>query len=298
MYAFLLIFGVVIAATGVALIGSGISVQEHTFDPTIMTPGFVALIGGLGLVGLGFAVRALGRIERALARHSAPLSTARPDVADAVNAAIPAEAIAPELPFPAEPAAETVPQPVLPEISTAAVNAAAQTAERLREKFPGLVRIENAPVVAESDVSLLPKPLARADEEVAAANDASATGEMNGAPSRLEAPVRLPTRPQRVRNFDALWPRRKQPGQMPAAAPSGAAPPSVRPAAPVGPAPSAEPTSVVPEVSATVSVLKSGVVDGMAYTLFSDGSIEAQLPQGALRFGSINELRNHIEQSA
>ncbi len=46
-----------------------------------------------------------------------------------------------------------------------------------------------------------------------------------------------------------------------------------------------------------LSVLKSGVVDGMAYTLFSDGSIEAQLPQGILRFGSITELRHHIEQS-
>jgi hypothetical protein len=53
-----------------------------------------------------------------------------------------------------------------------------------------------------------------------------------------------------------------------------------------------------PEAPATVSILKSGVVDGMAYTLYSDGSIEAQLPQGMLRFGSIAELRNHIEQSA
>ena len=53
-----------------------------------------------------------------------------------------------------------------------------------------------------------------------------------------------------------------------------------------------------PEMEPAVSVLKSGVVDGMAYTLYSDGSIEAQLPQGTLRFGSITELRNHIEQSA
>jgi hypothetical protein len=50
--------------------------------------------------------------------------------------------------------------------------------------------------------------------------------------------------------------------------------------------------------SAAVSVLKSGVVNGMPYTLYSDGSIEAQLPEGTLRFGSITELRNHIEQSA
>lgn len=60
--------------------------------------------------------------------------------------------------------------------------------------------------------------------------------------------------------------------------------------------------TVAPDTAAPspepVSVLKSGVVDGMAYTLYSDGSIEAQLPQGTLRFGSITELRNHIEQSA
>ena len=50
--------------------------------------------------------------------------------------------------------------------------------------------------------------------------------------------------------------------------------------------------------AAGASVLKSGIVNGMPYTLYSDGSIEAQLPEGTLRFGSITELRNHIEQSA
>ena len=48
----------------------------------------------------------------------------------------------------------------------------------------------------------------------------------------------------------------------------------------------------------TVAILKSGVVDGMAYTLYADGSIEAQLPQGTVRFGSIAELRAHIENNA
>jgi protein subunit release factor A len=52
------------------------------------------------------------------------------------------------------------------------------------------------------------------------------------------------------------------------------------------------------EATTAVSVLKSGMVSGMPYTLYSDGSIEAQLPEGTLRFGSITELRNHIEQSA
>jgi hypothetical protein len=44
------------------------------------------------------------------------------------------------------------------------------------------------------------------------------------------------------------------------------------------------------------SVVKSGAVDGMAYSLFSDGSIEAQMPEGMMRFGSIEELRAHLEQ--
>lgn len=45
-----------------------------------------------------------------------------------------------------------------------------------------------------------------------------------------------------------------------------------------------------------VTVVKSGVVDGMAYSLYSDGSIEAQMPEGMMRFGSIAELRAHLDE--
>jgi hypothetical protein len=47
-----------------------------------------------------------------------------------------------------------------------------------------------------------------------------------------------------------------------------------------------------------VAILKSGVVDGMGYTLYVDGSIEAELPKGTLRFASINELRSHLEKTS
>jgi hypothetical protein len=50
------------------------------------------------------------------------------------------------------------------------------------------------------------------------------------------------------------------------------------------------------EDASAVSVLKSGVVDGMAYSLYSDGSIEAQMPEGRMRFASIDELRAHLDQ--
>ena len=36
----------------------------------------------------------------------------------------------------------------------------------------------------------------------------------------------------------------------------------------------------------------------MGYTLYVDGSIEAELPNGTLRFASINELRDHLGKSA
>ena len=42
------------------------------------------------------------------------------------------------------------------------------------------------------------------------------------------------------------------------------------------------------------TVVKSGMVDGMSYSLFSDGSIEAQLAEGMMRFSSIDELRRHL----
>ena len=52
------------------------------------------------------------------------------------------------------------------------------------------------------------------------------------------------------------------------------------------------------EPPAGATVLKSGVVDGMAYSLYSDGSIEAQMPEGMMRFASIDELRAHLDQRA
>ncbi len=48
--------------------------------------------------------------------------------------------------------------------------------------------------------------------------------------------------------------------------------------------------------ASSVSIVKSGVVDSMAYSLYSDGSIEAQMPEGMVRFSSIEELRSHLDQ--
>ena len=50
--------------------------------------------------------------------------------------------------------------------------------------------------------------------------------------------------------------------------------------------------------TAETTVYKSGVIDGMAYTLFMDGSIEAELPQGKVKFASIDELQKYLTTRA
>jgi hypothetical protein len=75
------------------------------------------------------------------------------------------------------------------------------------------------------------------------------------------------------------------------AAPPIAAPPAPKPPAPLRPpVRPAAPAATTPDAT----VYKSGVIDGMAYTLFMDGSIEAELPQGKVRFASVDELQKYL----
>jgi hypothetical protein len=132
-----------------------------------------------------------------------------------------------------------------------------------------------------------------------------------------------PAQPKR-NIFDSVWPAEPLPGrtrpplapvpgakapppspQAPVAAPAAPMPAAapVQPVA-VAPPPRAEPTeeraSPAKPAAPTpkAAILKSGVIEGMGYTLYADGSIEAELTHGTLRFGSINELRAHLEKKS
>lgn len=130
-------------------------------------------------------------------------------------------------------------------------------------------------------------------------------------------PFPPPTRPPQPSYFDSMWPRESRPakgiGDVERAAPKFAPPPPLPPTAPPPPVEAPPPPTAhepTPETAApdlapepandaeAPAILKSGVVDGMAYTLYVDGSIEAELPQGTLRFASINELRGYLEKGA
>lgn len=49
--------------------------------------------------------------------------------------------------------------------------------------------------------------------------------------------------------------------------------------------------------SGAPTIVRSGIIGGMAYTLYTDGSIEAELPIGTVRFASIEELQDHVSQT-
>jgi hypothetical protein len=76
------------------------------------------------------------------------------------------------------------------------------------------------------------------------------------------------------------------------------APPIVPPAA--APKPPAPPRPARPAANGSpeTTVYKSGVIDDMAYTLFMDGSIEAELPQGKVKFASVDELQKYLTTRA
>jgi hypothetical protein len=144
-------------------------------------------------------------------------------------------------------------------------------------------------------------------------------------PTRPASQPETPSRPTpQPENFDAIWPAEgrasrnavaepqtvarteqieRRPEPAPPASerrPEPAPPASERRPEPASPASERRPEAPAPQAprAPTPAILKSGVVDGMAYTLYADGSIEAKLPQGTMKFDSIAELRAHIESNS
>jgi hypothetical protein len=287
MYLLLLAFGVVLGAAGVVLALSGMSLRDGTFDAAILTPGIVAAVGGLLLIGLGVGLRTLQRIERALAvrpmPRALPLSETKPaELTDASREALP-------IPFAPKASRQSLPG-VTPMES-------GEDVEKSPENGLALGKVSTAL----SAIAVLPadKANAAAARHAAKAGNGAAAAPQTASQSQASARSATPTEPRRDPAFATLWPKGPRPLRAPQSTPpQTAAVPAIE--SQKGAAQASDPVSPNLDESAITgaAVLKSGVVNGMAYTLYSDGSIEAQLPEGTLRFGSITELRNHIEQSA
>jgi hypothetical protein len=88
--------------------------------------------------------------------------------------------------------------------------------------------------------------------------------------------------------FEDAWPKAER-GKLPEA-------PLPRRASRMPPPAEAAAAAASERAQGGVTVVKSGVVNGMHYSFYSDGSIEAQLNEGTMRFSSFDELMAHIGQ--
>ncbi|MGO4713913.1 DUF308 domain-containing protein [Bradyrhizobium sp. 2TAF24] len=262
----LFVAGLVILVVGLLGIGFGIPVKEFSFGNTLIVTGALGACTGALLIAIGLVVRELRSIARALA--SAAPADLRQD------------------PFPAPPVAN-VPRPAAetrgPEPSRPSDALPPWQAERaVRDRATPAAEPAPAPEPVPAPPAQEPARKRRnllftstRREREAPEGDAEATS--------AEEPVES-TEPHP--SFDDAWP---VPDRGRAARRTGREPEEVKPA-PMPP-PIRRPAEAPP-----VTVLKSGVVDGMAYSLYSDGSIEAQMPEGMVRFASIEDLRRHLEQ--
>jgi len=270
----LLVVGVLALVTGLLMVGFGIPINEFSFGNTLIMAGTTAAVGGLIIIGLGIAVGQLRRIAEMLAFQS-PVRPAQPGEShEGTGRAAPAQG---RIAFPLRPK----PEPHPTDMALASV-----PAEDRASQFaaPKLRNPDEAQLTVEDDISLSPP-------QPSGGNGLSGAGKSEPVPPWRTSPPPPPPRP----NFDAMWPAESKPVSR---APE--AKPELSPeAVPREPLPAAvRRAEQEPPKPRAVAILKSGVVDGMGYTLYVDGSIEAEMPQGTLRFASINELRSHLEKNS
>ena len=316
MSVILSLLGIAIAAAGVAAIGFGIPINEFTLGTTLIVAGVSALTGGLVLIGLAAVVAELGRLGEAIRTRPvvrAPGRSVEPPelVPSAVGPA--AASMTPARPVPSSararpetPQVRAAESPATAGAPVGEISAAADRLERARAE-----QGEPSIVAEEEEVPLSPNGTANVqalrssgveaappEPKVSSEDRAGGTAVEALKASRLDFLFRSKqARPASQRgNFDAVWPADTRPGKRVESGSSQAVEAAQRQAEDSA-EDSRQQAADLAEPRAA-AVLKSGVVDGMAYTLYADGSIEAKLPQGTVKFGSIAELRAHIESNS
>ncbi|ABD08215.1 conserved hypothetical protein [Rhodopseudomonas palustris HaA2] len=311
---FLLVAGIGFLLAGLISIGFGVPVKEFSFGNTLIMSGVVGGCTGAILLGLHVVVRelrAMGAltedvvdrvpVERAppKPRPVFPPPPAAPDTQDGPL-------------FPGdrpEPAPSAGPPDAGPAPGSMPWQDEAATRDRLRSRLREPTAPPPAPAAPEDEPApkkrnLLFSSSRKERERDAAKSTAKSAAESAAAEEgdgAARAPAADPAFPPRT--FEEAWPESERPRgdvgprrNRPAPGGEDGREPSA--AAPERPALLERSPPPRSEEMTEVTVLKSGVVDGMAYSLYSDGSIEAQMPEGMMRFASIDELREHLDQRA
>ena len=301
MFYLLLLLGFIAMAAGVFVVGFGVPIRETPFGASLLVVGSVAVTGAFILVGLAAAVRELHRVAQALRarmpggpRPMRPLERKDAERSDGADK----RPGPPRLPMPAAPGAESanaMPTKFDAPDTQPLDSGCNPGPEWLRR---AMAEIETAPRPVETAPA--PPEHYRADEVRRPSDGWPRSGSLPSpqpvVPDMRHAPA---VSPQNI--FDMMWPSDGRKNEAASEQRSEAAPePQSRPVEvrlPVPPPPAPPPVRPVRAEPRPLPILKSGVIDEMAYTLFTDGSIEAQMPEGTMRFASIEELRRHIEKN-
>lgn len=302
----LLILGLVTAAAGFIAIGFGIPVNAFSLGNTLIMAGTTAVVGGFLLIGLSAVVHQLRRIAETGALHmqptALPMHTSDPHEAHAQF--IGAQSAPATMPAArAEPAsrAYAAAEPKVGGVVTSATVEESSIAW-LRPKDQEPTMGERA-VIEEFEASLAPQspprpaappPAARMPEPKPwVALGAEEPAAETSTPIRAEVVARPAPERAPPGTFDTVWPDMR-PARNPEMVERARKPDTAKPAREEVKAAKAN----APAEPRPVAILKSGMIDGMAYTLFADGSIEAVLPTGPIRFASVDALRAHLDKSA
>jgi hypothetical protein len=277
MVAALLIAGIGLLLVGLLTVGFGIQLELSLGNTLIFTGAIVACTGVL-MLGLWMVVRELKNIARRLGAAAAdrPGRVAPGDGGFLFAGDQPA----------AERAAHA--GPAAPPPSSLPWHDEAASRDRVRPYAPAAAEPADAAPAAKQRRNLMFASSSRKERERGQAR----TADSPAAPPAAESGEPPPA------SFDDAWPKSERARATDAPPPrrSGRAPSTFTEAGPAASGSDRHPPGAPNEEPPPVTVLKAGVVDGMAYTLYSDGSIEAQMPEGLMRFASIEELRAHLDQ--
>jgi hypothetical protein len=290
----LLIAGIAFLLAGLLGIVIGVPVKEFSFGNTLILAGVVSACTGMITLGLCVVVRELKDIAGRLGPDAAAAPRAAfptPSAAGVGPRDQPAEnggflfsrdqagAANPDDPEPAAPVSAS--RPPWHEETTAR--------DRARNEAPAAAETSLA---ARQRRNLLFSSTSRKDRERAEMRIVDPTvADPHPAPAAA-APSKSSEVPSAT--FEDAWPQpeRARSVDAPSQRRSGRTPSTFAETAPG----ESGTTAARSEDQPGVMVIKSGIVDGMAYSLYSDGSIEAQMPEGMMRFASIDELRAHLDQ--
>ena len=305
----LLIGGTVVLCIGLLTVVFGIPIKEFSFGNTMILAGAVVACTGIVLVGLYFVGRELRnltrRLEAGLPVQSTSSFAASPREAPAAVRGRGASTANPPAPPKAARSARAGNDEMLfPSDAPREFDDFDDGAARAMPSLPA----SSAPPISEpwqdEPVARSRAPAPPADNFNAASAERprrdimfSSKRRDGSEPEQASSNGAYPDRDSKIESddtFENAWPQSDRARQEPAMLRNGRST-SAAPRDAGEPARERFQTPRRADASA-VSIVKSGVVDSMAYSLYSDGSIEAQMPEGMVRFSSIDELRTHLDQ--